>query len=61
VVNGESYLLKPGMVGIVKAGDEVGHNVPGDEPCVSVVIWVPGGEADRIAPGFKVRSLSNQM
>ncbi len=59
VVNGESFMLKPGMVGIVKAGDEVRHNVLGNEPCVSVVIWVPGGEAERISPGFKVRPITD--
>ena len=55
VVNGESYLLTPGMVGIVRPGDEVIHRIPGNEPVRALVIWVPGGEAARIAPGFDQR------
>ncbi|MFP3947290.1 MAG: cupin domain-containing protein [Gemmatimonadota bacterium] len=50
VVNGEEYRIEPGMVGVVKPGDEVIHRVLGDEPVRALVIWVPGGEADRIAP-----------
>lgn len=57
VVNGTAYLLKPGMVGIVRPGDTVVHRVPGAEAVRAVVIWTPGGEADRLAPGFRVRSL----
>jgi mannose-6-phosphate isomerase-like protein (cupin superfamily) len=51
VVNGESHLLRPGMVGIVRPGDEVIHRVVSDVPVKALVIWAPGGEADRIA-GF---------
>jgi len=36
--------------GVVKPGDEVMHRVLGDTPVKAVVIWVPGGESDRIAP-----------
>ena len=50
VVNGEEYRIEPGMVGVVKPGDEVIHRVLGDEPVRALVLWVPGGEADRIAP-----------
>lgn len=50
VVNGEEYRIEPGMVGVVKPGDEVIHRVLGNEPVRALVIWVPGGEADRIAP-----------
>ena len=50
VVNGEEHRIEPGMVGVVKPGDEVIHRVLGDEPVKAVVIWVPGGEGDRIAP-----------
>jgi quercetin dioxygenase-like cupin family protein len=52
VVNGEAHRLGPGMVGIVRPGDEVIHRVIGDEPVRAVVVWAPGGEAARIAPGF---------
>ncbi len=49
IVNGESHLLDPGMVGIVRPGDEVVHRVVSDSPVRALVIWAPGGEADRIA------------
>ncbi len=57
VVNGEERVITPGMVGVVRAGDEVVHKVPGDQPCRAVVIWAPGGEADRLARFFQVRVL----
>ncbi|MEZ4416412.1 MAG: cupin domain-containing protein [Gemmatimonadota bacterium] len=50
VVNGEEHRLEPGMVGVVKPGDSVAHRVLSEGPVKAVVIWVPGGEADRIAP-----------
>ncbi|MDX1567620.1 MAG: cupin domain-containing protein [Longimicrobiales bacterium] len=50
VVNGEEHRLEPGLAGVVKPGDEVIHRVLGDQPVKALVIWVPGGEADRIAP-----------
>ena len=50
VVNGEEHRLEPGMVGVVKPGDEVMHRVLSAEPVKAVVLWVPGGESDRIAP-----------
>lgn len=48
IVNGESHRLKPGMLGFVRPPDEVNHVVPGDEPVKALVIWAPGGEANRI-------------
>ena len=59
IVNGESHLLTPGMVGIVRPGDEVVHHVPGDEPVKAIVIWAPGGELDRIAPNLRERSVND--
>lgn len=50
VVNGELHRIEPGMVGVVKPGDEVIHRVLSDVPVRTLVLWVPGGEADRIAP-----------
>lgn len=50
VVNGVEHRLEPGMVGVVRSGDEVVHRVLTDAPVKAVVLWVPGGEADRIAP-----------
>lgn len=49
-VNGEEHRIEPGMVGVVKPGDEVVHSVESDGPVRALVIWVPGGEADRVAP-----------
>jgi quercetin dioxygenase-like cupin family protein len=46
-VNGKLYLLKPGMVGIVRPGDSVRHLVPKDGPTRLLIIWVPGGEAGK--------------
>lgn len=57
VVNGTAYRLEPGMVGVVKPGDEVIHRVASDLPVKALVLWVPGGEADRLAPADRWRSL----
>jgi quercetin dioxygenase-like cupin family protein len=46
-VNGKLYLLKPGMVGIVRPGDSVRHLVPRSGPTKVLIIWVPGGEAKK--------------
>jgi quercetin dioxygenase-like cupin family protein len=50
VVNGVSHVLKPGMAGIVRPGDQVMHRVPGADSVKVLVIWAPGGEIARIAP-----------
>lgn len=47
-VNGVQNILTPGMIGIVKPGDMVRHSVPGDQDAKVLVIWIPGGEIDRI-------------
>lgn len=47
-VNGHYYLLKPGMVGVVRPGDKVRHSVPKGRDAKVVVIWVPGGEVGGI-------------
>ncbi len=57
VVNGESHILDPGMVGIVRPGDDVIHHVTSDEPVRALVIWAPGGEADRLAQFFQQRPI----
>ncbi|MDX1579141.1 MAG: cupin domain-containing protein [Gemmatimonadota bacterium] len=59
IVNGEAHRLTPGMVGIVRPGDEVIHRVVGDEPVRALVVWAPAGEADRIAGGFEVRPIDD--
>ena len=52
-VDGEVHVLKPGMIGIVRAGDTVVHRVVSDEPVRALVIWAPGGEVNRL---FRRRS-----
>ncbi len=48
-VNGETVLLTPGMVGVVRNGDEVIHRVPSaDVPARVLIIWTPAGEIERI-------------
>ena len=47
-VNGKLYLLKPGMVGIVRPGDHVRHLVPKGGPTKVLIIWAPSGEAGKI-------------
>ncbi len=47
-VNGKLYLLKPGMVGIVRPGDHVRHLVPKSGPAKVLILWSPSGEAAKI-------------
>ncbi len=54
VVNGESQLLRPGMVGYVKPPDLVNHIVsPDGVAAKALVIWAPGGEAARITSRWR--------
>lgn len=49
VVNGESTILEPGMLGFVRPPDVVNHVIPeGAGPTKALVIWSPAGEAARI-------------
>ena len=57
IVNGESAILDPGMVGIVRKGDTVSHKILSAEPCKALVIWAPGGEADRLSQFFRVEPI----
>jgi hypothetical protein len=54
-VNGTTHRLEPGMVGVVKQGDTVAHQVASTVPVRAVLVWAPGGEADRLAQMFKAR------
>lgn len=56
VNGGPMQRLEPGMLGFVKPGDTVNHAVLSDEAVRTLVIWVPGGEADRLIKhaGFSV-------
>ena len=49
VVNGKSYILKPGMVGFVKPPDKVQHKVGPAGPMKALAMWVPGDEGARVA------------
>ena len=46
-VNGKRYRLTPGMVGIVRPGDQVRHLANQGEDVKLLVLWAPGGEAAR--------------
>lgn len=50
VVNGQEHRVEPGMVAVVRPGDTVAHRVLSEIPVRALVLWVPGGEAGRIAP-----------
>ena len=52
VVNDESHILEPGMIGIVRPADTVTHKIVGDQGVKAVVIWAPGGEVDRLRQAF---------
>jgi quercetin dioxygenase-like cupin family protein len=47
-VDGKLYLLKPGMVGIVRPGDHVRHLVPKSGPAKLLIMWAPPGEVARV-------------
>lgn len=59
-VDGERHELEPGMVGIVRPGDDVVHTVlsPGDVK--ALVIWVPADEVERIAPSMEERPVGGR-
>ncbi len=53
IVNGQSTTLTPGMVGFVKPPDRVRHRTAVETK--ALVIWAPGGEAQRIVRNWKRR------
>lgn len=59
VVNDTTYVLRPGMLGVVRPNDRVAHRVRASQPVRALVVWVPGGEADRLArlPAFEVEPI----
>lgn len=59
IVNGVKHVIEPGMVGIVRPGDQVEHSVESDGPVRGLVIWAPAGEADTLikAGVFKPRPI----
>ncbi|MEQ8660706.1 MAG: cupin domain-containing protein [Gammaproteobacteria bacterium] len=58
-VDGVAHRLEPGMVGFVRPGQRVRHAVLSAIPVRAVVVWLPGGEADRLVEhaGFIARPL----
>ena len=57
-VNGETVLLTPGMIGVVRSGDEVIHKVPSvDTPAKVLIMWTPAGEITRIFGNASERSI----
>ncbi len=57
VVNGTTYRLTAGMVGVVKPTDTVIHRVVGQTPVKMLLIWAPGGEVERLSERFRVRAI----
>jgi quercetin dioxygenase-like cupin family protein len=57
-VNGERYRLTPGMIGIVRPGDHVRHIVSKSGTAKLLIIWAPGGEAERILGRLKGTAMS---
>lgn len=53
VVNGIAVDLDPGMIGLVRPGDTVEHIVLSEVPLKTLVIWLPGGFAQRLAGNLK--------
>jgi quercetin dioxygenase-like cupin family protein len=51
-INGKTYVLGPGMIGVVKVGDQVRHKT-GSAPVKLLMIWAPGAEGSRVAAGWK--------
>jgi len=44
IVNGESHILKPGMIGVVRARDRVVHKTHSPDGVRTLVMWPLGGE-----------------
>ncbi|MGI9222772.1 MAG: cupin domain-containing protein [Woeseiaceae bacterium] len=51
IVGDQKYVIRKGQVGIVGSGDVVRHGLETDAPVRALVIWVPGGEVDRLIRG----------
>jgi quercetin dioxygenase-like cupin family protein len=50
-INGRTYVLRPGTIGVVKVGDKVRH-MTGSGPVRLLMIWAPGEEGVRVAEGW---------
>jgi quercetin dioxygenase-like cupin family protein len=50
-INGQTHVLKTGMLGFVKPGDKVRHRT-GGVPAKTLMVWVPGGDGTELAKGW---------
>ncbi len=58
IVNGESHILTPGMIGVVRARDRVVHKTHSADGVRTLVIWPLGGEVAGFAEsGMRVVEL----
>jgi mannose-6-phosphate isomerase-like protein (cupin superfamily) len=48
IVGDQRFVVREGEVGIVRGGDVVRHGLETDAPVRALVLWVPGGEIDRL-------------
>ena len=53
VVNGKTYVIKPGMLGFVKQHDMVEHITGPSGATKMLAIWAPGQEGARIAENWE--------
>ena len=51
IVGDQKFVVRKGEVGIVGSGDVVRHGLKTDAPVWALVLWVPGGETDRLIRG----------
>ena len=51
IVGDRKYVVRKGEIGIVGSGDVVRHGLETDAAVRALVIWVPGGEIDRLIRG----------
>lgn len=51
IVGDQKFVVGEGEVGIVGSGDVVRHGLETDTPVRALVLWVPGGEIDRLIRG----------
>ena len=58
IVNGESHVLTPGMIGVVRTRDRVVHKTNSEEGVRVLIMWPLGNEAERLAnSGMRVVDL----
>lgn len=59
IVNGESYVVEPGMLAIAPKDQSVVHNVLSEEPLVVLIIWMATGEFDRIIEHYGLQEVGD--